>query len=473
MVSSIKAKIILFYIIVLFFILSVLGISLYFSLNKIVYKSVDAGLLAKAEAIASLIDIDRNDISFNLSEEIMWQYRSSKSGNFFQVRRGDGTTMAKSTSLGATELPLAENDSQTQFTTIRLNGRHARLINFRNISRGGNGSEENKLMRGLVIQCAEDIENQLDLMDDFRTVLLGAVLFTMSLSAFGGFLIARKALAPVMDISETIDGISEHDLSRRVPLEGIPPELRILANSFNRTFERVEEAFNKQKRFAADASHELRTPLSVILSHCEITLRKERTAEEYKDSLSAVVKAAHAMSSTVRKLLTLARLGSDKVELKIETVDLKELISDATRLLGPLADDKGVRIDTSPISASLLIQGDREKLLELFTNLVDNAVKYNVPHGEVHITARKEAEFVLCEITDTGIGIPDVSLDKIFDRFYRVDHSRSKEIEGSGLGLSICQEIAALHGGKIEIKNKERNGTIVSVYLKEYAPRGK
>ncbi len=466
MFSSIKAKIILFYVAVLFLVLSVLGIFLYFSLNQIVYKSLDAGLLAKAEAIGSLIDIDRNDIDFNLSDEVMWEYRSPRSGNYFQVRRADGTTMAKSVSLGMTELPPTGNDSRTQFTTIRLNGRTARLITFRNISRGESGSAENGRMHGLVIQCAEDIASQLDLLEDFRSVLLGAVLFVMLLSASGGFIIARKALAPVLDISETIDRISEHDLSTRVSLENIPPELRILAHSFNRTFSRMEEAFNKQKRFAADASHELRTPLSVILSQSEITLRKERTAEEYKKSLNAVVQAALAMSSTVRKLLTLTRLTADTVELKLETLDVKELINDAARLLRPLAEQKGVGIDTRQMSAALLVQGDREKLLELFTNLVDNSIKYNIPGGQVHISARKEAEFIVCEIKDTGIGIPESALDKVFDRFYRVDHSRSKEIDGSGLGLSICREIARLHGGKIEIRSTEGAGTALSVYLK-------
>ncbi len=466
MLSSIKAKIIIFYVAVLFLVLSVLGTFLYFSLNQIVYKALDAGLLAKAEALGSLIDVDRNDIDFNLSDEVMWEYRSPRSGNYFQVRRADGTTMAKSVSLGMTELPPTGYDSRTQFTTIRLNNRAARLITFRNISREESESAGNGRMHGLVIQCAEDIASQLDLLEDFRSVLLGAVLIVMLLSASGGFIIARKALAPVLDISETIDRISEHDLSTRVSLEGIPPELRILAHSFNRTFSSMEEAFNKQKRFAADASHELRTPLSVILSQSEITLRKERTAEEYKNSLNAVVQAALAMSSTVRKLLTLTRLTADTVELRLEPLDVKELINDAARLLRPLAEQKGVGIDTSQMSASLLVPGDREKLLELFTNLVDNSIKYNIPGGQVHISARKEAEFIVCEIKDTGIGIPESALDKVFDRFYRVDHSRSKEIDGSGLGLSICREIARLHGGKIEIRSKEGVGTALSVYLK-------
>ena len=122
--------------------------------DKVLYKALDAGLLAKAEALGSLIDVDRNDIDFNLSDEVMWEYRSPRSGNYFQVRRADGTTMAKSVSLGMTELPPTGYDSRTQFTTIRLNNRAARLITFRNISREESESAGNGRMHGLVIQCA-------------------------------------------------------------------------------------------------------------------------------------------------------------------------------------------------------------------------------------------------------------------------------------------------------------------------------
>jgi heavy metal sensor kinase len=467
MVSSIKIKIILYYLAVLFVVLSLLGAFLYFSLDKIVYKSLDTGLLARAKAIASLIDIDRNETEFNLSDEIMWEYRSPRSGSFFQVRRKNGSTMAKSVSLGRNELPLPSDDSRMYSTTIRLNGRTVRIINFPYGSEDKKDGTINKHTNGFVVQCGEDMGDQLDLLKDFRAVLVGAVLSVMFLSAVGGFVIAKKALTPVLEISEVIDRISEQDLTRRVPLKGVPRELKILAVSFNRMFNRLEEAFNREKRFAADASHELRTPLSVILSQSEITLRKERNAQEYKNSLNAIMQAARTMSSSVRKLLTLTRLSADRVELRFEPIPVKELIHDVAKLLGPLAGQKGIVMETSDIPASLMIRGDREHLLELFTNLLDNSIKYNVPVGRVHISARKEGEFVVCDIRDTGIGIPAQSLEKVFDRFYRVDHSSSRGIEGSGLGLSICREIAGLHGGKIEIESREGEGTVVSVYLKE------
>lgn len=289
----------------------------------------------------------------------------------------------------------------------------------------------------------------------------------MVISTFGGIVISRKALAPVNDISGTIDSISESNLSERIDVEHVPKELRIMALSFNRTVERLEAAFVRQNQFAADASHELRTPLSVILSQSEIALRKKRTEEEYRTALSAVMETAQKMSATVRKLLTLNRLQADNGALRLEALDLGAILVESARLLSPLAEHKRVRLQLMQTAGQLPVQGDRAALLELFTNLLDNAIKYNVPEGKVQISVRKEKDFILCEITDTGIGIPDGDQEKVFDRFYRVDQSRSKEIEGSGLGLSICKEIMKLHGGRIEIKSGKGMGTTVSVYLKK------
>ncbi|MGO9014780.1 MAG: ATP-binding protein [Dissulfurispiraceae bacterium] len=467
MFSSIKAKIIIFYMAVLFLTLSVLGALLYFSLSKIVYDSVDANLLSKATALATLVSLDVGDKTrFRFSDEIMWEYNSPKSGSFFQIRRLDGTTIEKSTSLGNRDLPVPTLDRQTGFEFVRLGRRPARLINFYvPIEKGELDMSENK-EESLVIQCAEDIRYQVNLMKRYRITLFLSILSIVVVSASGGLLIARRALTPIKNISETIDKISESNLSERISIEDIPQELRILASSFNRTFDRLEMAFIRQKEFAADASHELRTPLSVILSQSEITLRKDRTAGEYRNSLSAIKEAAMMMSEIVRKLLTIAKLSAYKFELRFERINLIEIISESVKLLSPLAEHKGVSIDISPADP-LVVLGDRSLLSELFNNLIGNAIKYNVPHGKIYINLIKEPDLTVTEIRDTGIGIPENDLAKVFDRFYRVDKSRSRESGGSGLGLSICNEIVKLHNGRIEIKSKVDEGSTVSVYLKE------
>jgi heavy metal sensor kinase len=464
MLSSIKAKIIIFYLAVLFVILSVLGIFLYFSLSKIVYEAVDSSLLSRAKALATLVSSDSNETEFNFSDEVMWEYNSPKSKSFFQIRRSDGTTLEKSASLRDAELSFRAGENRMNSETILLNGAPARLINLYVL----NESEKEdaaKGRHGIIIQCAENIQDQINLLKNYRIVLSLSILSIMIISASGGFFIAKKALTPIKEISETIDRISESNLSERITVEKIPRELRVLASSFNRTFDSLERAFKRQKQFAADASHELRTPLSVILSHGEIMLRKERTSEEYKNALAVVTEAAKMMWEIVQKLLTIARLSTDKVNLKIENINLSEIIREAVDLLRPLAEQKGISINilaTEP----LVIRGDHAALLELFANLIDNAIKYNVPQGKIDISIKKETGFIVTEIIDTGIGIPEEDLDKVLDRFYQVDKSRSKESGGTGLGLSICSEIAKLHGGRIEIKSRLGSGTVVSIYLK-------
>ncbi|MGD0281264.1 MAG: ATP-binding protein [Dissulfurispiraceae bacterium] len=468
MFSSIKAKIIIFFMAVLCLVLSVLGVLLYFSLSKIVYDSIDSGLLSKATALATLVSMDVGDkTKFKFSDDITWEYNSPNARSFFQIRRLDGKTIEKSASLGNREdLPFSTGNRQTSFEFMSLQRCPVRLINFYvSIDKGQLNMSKNK-KPGLVIQCAEDIRYQMRLIERYRIALFLSILSIVAVSASGGFLIAHRALTPIKDISETIDKISESNLSERISIEDIPPELRILASSFNRTFDRLEMAFIRQKQFAADASHELRTPLSVILSQSEIILRKDRTDVEYRNTLATIREAAKMMSEIVRKLLAIAKLSADKFELRCERIDLGEIISESVKLLSPLAEHRGVSIDISQVRP-LAVPGDRALLSELFNNLIGNAIKYNVPDGKIYINLVKEQETVVTQIRDTGIGIPEEDLAKVFDRFYRVDKSRSRETGGAGLGLSICNEIVKLHNGRIEIKSKVAEGSTVFVFLKE------
>ncbi len=473
MLSSIKTRIIAFYMGVLFMTLSTLGVFLYFGLSEIVYDSIDSSLLSRAKVLATLINDSDYKTDFNFSDEMMWEYNSPKAGLFFQIRRFDGTTTEKSESLGDSDLPFQTGEKQMNFETILLNGVPARMVNFYipyNGEKGvrGTGNRMKSKRSGLIIQCAKSIEEQTELLQNYLIVLSLSILFIMVISASGGFLIAKKALTPIKEMSETIDRISESNLSERVNVENIPEELRVLASSFNRTFDSLERSFNRQRQFTADASHELRTPLSVILSQSEVMLRKERTAEEYKNALTAIGEVAGMMSQIVRKLLTITRLGADKVELKIEDIDPGEIISESVKLLTPLAEQKGAGINVS-VPDRFVVRGDRAALLELFVNIIDNAIKYNVPQGKIDISVKKETGFIISEIKDTGIGIPKSDLGRVSDRFYRVDKSRSRDLRGVGLGLSICEEIIKLHGGRIEIKSKAGEGTTVSVYLKATA----
>ncbi len=457
MFSSIKAKIIVFYLVVLFFSLSILGIFLYLGLQTIVYRSIDSTLLSRARALAMLIRKGEREAEFPFSDDALWEYHSSKSKHFFQIRRGDGTTIEKSASLRDQDLPWTGRPDSNRFENMFLKRIPLREIIFPFPGKEGRGET-------LYIQCAEDIREQKDLLQDYQEVLFSVVASILILSAFGGFLISRKALAPIQSISETMGRISEINLSERITGENIPRELGTLAASFNRTLERLEGSFQRQKQFAADASHELRTPLAVILSQGEVTLRKDREGEEYRDALRTIVGAARVMSEIIEKLLSAARLGTEGLEPLREDIALYSVIRESLDLVQPLAAPRNIRI-TMAVPGPLSIRGDRVRLKELFTNLLDNAVKYNVPAGKIDISGRRTGDGVQIDIRDTGIGIPEAELGRVFDRFYRVDKSRSRDSGGAGLGLSICREIIKQHGGRIELKSAGGAGVMASVYL--------
>jgi heavy metal sensor kinase len=470
MLSSIKASVLVFYVAVLFMILPVLGIFLYLSLDKIIYESIDSSLLSRAKALATLVSNENGETQFNFSDEIMWEYNSPNAKNFFQIRYADGTTIEKSRSLKKLELPLPSSQNRINYQTIHLDGVPAKLVNFRFINYGED-EPENKVSAAernassFIVQCAQTIDEQVELMKDYGLILSLSIFSIMIISATGGFFIAKRALSPIRHISDRIKGISESNLAERIPTQNVPEELRGLAVSFNQAFDRLEKSFRRQKQFVSDASHELRTPLSVILSLSEVTLRKERSSEEYKNALTAIGEATGMMSEIVGKLLTVARLGSDNIELKMDSTDLSEVIREAMKVVTPLANRKGVIINLEP-NEQTSVTGDRAALLEVIVNVLDNAIKYNVQNGKVDIAIVKESDLIKIEIQDTGIGISDEDLDKVFDRFYRVDQSRSKEGGGIGLGLSICEEIVKLHGGRIKIRSQIGTGTTVSIYLK-------
>jgi len=474
MLSSIKAKIIIFYTGAFLMALSALGVVLYLSIGKIVYDSVDASLLSRAKSMAVLINdsVSENNgrTGFNLSDDITREFGLKNDRVFFQIRRPDGTTVKKSESLGGSELPIHPGGDRTVFETALLNGVPVRVVNYRMTADDALGNGKGHIAKdpraGLTIQCAEDIRDQMSVLKRYRIILIASIAFIMIISASGGLLVAGKALAPVKDISDAVSRISEANLSERIGTENIPEELKVLASSFNRTLDSLDMAFRRQKQFAADASHEIKVPLSVILSHSEIMLRRERTPEEYKDAFKAVTEAAKMMSEMARKLLASARLSGDKTELRLEDIDSVSLVSEAAGLLAPVAARAGIRVN-GPERVDARVRGDRTMLMELFLNLVDNSIKYNVPGGSVDISVRKEADSIVTEIKDTGIGIPEKDLGRVFDRFYRVDKSRSRDTGGAGLGLSICDLIVKLHGGRIDIKSIPGSGTAVSVYLKK------
>jgi len=229
---------------------------------------------------------------------------------------------------------------------------------------------------------------------------------------------------------------------------------------------RLESAFKEQQRFVADASHELRTPLAVLRGETEVALSKTRTIDEYQQSLFLINDEAERLSRIVEDLFILARQPIDAPAALIkEELSLNEMVRDCVRAAQVLALRKGVRLETMNDSAPLVCNGDEELLKRMILNLLDNAVKYTPKGGEILVALARENGIARILVRDTGVGIPESDQLRVFDRFYRVDKARSRELGGAGLGLSIVRWIVEAHEGKISIDSTPGRGSEFTVEL--------
>jgi heavy metal sensor kinase len=279
----------------------------------------------------------------------------------------------------------------------------------------------------------------------------------------GGWWLASRAIRPIEDISATAVKIAAGDLSQRINASDTESELGRLAGVLNSTFARLEAAFAHQVRFTSDASHELRTPISVILSQTQTSLSRERTAPEYRETLEACQRAAQRMRKLAESLLELARLDAGQQHMKREPFDLARVAGDCVEMVRPLAGERGIDIHCDlPIVECL---GDPERVGQIVTNLLSNAIHFNHEKGQVRVSIRAENGAAFLTVADTGTGIPEQDIPHIFERFYRVDKSRSRIQGRTGLGLAICKAIADAHGGSIQVSSQPGEGSAFTVKL--------
>jgi len=293
-------------------------------------------------------------------------------------------------------------------------------------------------------------------------VLLGAMFWVIPvcvlLAVCGGLLLSRRVLSPVKRLTGAARKISLTNLEEKLPLTGTGDELDELAVTFNTVFGRLRESYQKIVRFTADASHELRLPITAIRGEAEVTLERSRSIEDHQKVLASILEEFDRLVRLINHLLSLTRADSGREILTKKPVRLEELLAKMVDFYTPLAEEKGVGIAAAS-AAGASIRGDEERLQELFSNLIENAIKYTARGGQVNIAVRPCAGGWEVEVRDTGIGIPKEEQGRIFERFYRVDKSRSRQAGGDGLGLSIAETIAKAHGARIRVESEPGKGS--------------
>jgi len=282
-------------------------------------------------------------------------------------------------------------------------------------------------------------------------------------TALGGWWLARKALRPVGRMTAQASAIGIDRLHDRVEVPQVADEVGQLGVTLNAMLDRLEQGVREKHRLIADASHELRTPLAVMRAEIDVSVRRGDLDAPSRVVLESAREEVDRMSRTVDNLLTLAQVDEGRLELLTSRVNLLDAIETAARPLRPLAAAKDVRLTVEGETSD--VRADPQSLGRALTNLVENAVKFTQPGGEVRVTAWRTADEVGVTVADNGPGMPAAATVHVFDRFYRVDSSRGRTAGGSGLGLAICREVATAHGGRVWVDSEEGKGSEFTLAL--------
>lgn len=276
--------------------------------------------------------------------------------------------------------------------------------------------------------------------------------------------IGGRALRPVLELAAAAKEISISRLDKRLPVRGADDELDQLAVAFNEVMNRLEDSVRQMREFTASISHELRTPLTVLRGEAEVALSRDHAAGDYRRVLESQLEEFEKLSQMINRMLTLARAEAGQITLARDRVCLADLAASAAEQMEPLAASKGVSL-TSACEEDIVITGDFGWLERAVLNLLDNAVKFTPRGGCIQLSVHSEKSIAVLEVKDNGAGISAEALPHIFERFYREDSSRSREVEGAGLGLSLVEWIVRQHHGRISVASRIGEGSVFRVEL--------
>jgi len=449
----IRLRLTVWYSAVLAVVLSVFGLSAYFEMRNSIHETVDESLQDRVGGVRGLIERNspygRDEVRRELRE-----HSELAGGALLQVSDQQGDWLYRSASMNDYEIPIATRSFTGPFTFVSHN-MPFRVVNAK--IKVGNQS--------YLVQVAAPLDDFYEALHRFGTLLLVSIPILLLCAAGGGYWMSQRALAPVDQITQTARSISVQNLSSRLAVPKTRDELQRLSQTLNSMLERLEAAFKKITQFTADASHELRTPVALMRTRAELSLRKPRSAEEYRDALTQVHSELVKISSLVEKLMLLARSDYGAETLQLATSNLAEIVREACDQGTTLAESKQIDFHKDIPQEPVWIDADPNALGRLFLILIDNAVKYTPPGGRVDVVVKGEGGSALGEVRDTGIGIAEEDLSHVFERFYRADKARSRESGGVGLGLSIGRWIAEAHAGTIEVQSSLGHGSVFQVRL--------
>jgi heavy metal sensor kinase len=437
--------------------------SLYLDLRHFLVNDLRESQARRAHEIANtlLAHVKQTGESYVATQTEDW-YDPEINDRFIRITRADGTLVyasraPKDGSFNPAEVPALSPPSQTEFSRkMALAGGKTLLVAALNFKSPGNPAYLVEF--GTLLDPVETMLNHL-----FLQLTLGLPLAIIIITA-GGYLLVRRALQPVEQITRAAERITQHNLTERLPVAQTGDELERLSVSLNRMIARLDDAFQNSRRFVADASHELRTPLTILRGELESLAEDTRLGSEWRDRAAILLEEAVRLSKIVEQLFALSRLDAGEAQTDWSRFDLAELARTTAEQMHLLAEDKNISI-TCDARQPLPVEGDRVRLKQVVVNLLDNAIKYTPGQGTIHLRVKAVNGHAVLEVEDNGVGIPREALPHVFERFYRVDPTRSGDSDGAGLGLSIVKSICTAHGAEVEAISVPSSGSCFRVKL--------
>jgi two-component system, OmpR family, sensor kinase len=383
----------------------------------------------------------------------------SSPGIYIQLIDSTGKVVVKSDNLGGLELPvsssLIEKGMQKEIDTQTVTAEDGTRVRIM-------VSPMFMQNQTLLLEVAQSLKTLDSVMNQLRLIIIIGIILSLLLTTALGAILVRRTLAPVEKITKIAGDIQQGpDLNRRVGYHGPADEIGRLAMTFDHMIDRLNKTFDAQKHFLADASHELRTPLTVIRGNLDL-LKRNMNDLERKESLRAIESETGRMTKIAADLLLLEEVEAGQ-NTDIGNISLTALVKEELKRVDMLAKNRKIILGKIE---DISVAGNAYKLSQVLSNLVDNAIKYTPDNATIMISLYKNGEWAHLEVSDTGIGIAAENLPHLFDRFYRVDKSRSRSGGGTGLGLAIVKGIVEQHGGKVEVESQVGKGSTFTVYLK-------
>ena len=452
---SLRYRLVLWYAAWLVAVFAVAGALLYLGLRHYAEKNLATAQARRAERIALLLRRAPLTPARDLAAEVTANFAPEASGRFVRVARADGTLLYQSGQPGDRSFDAAA------IAPPPLRAGHRKELQ-------PDGTEV--IVATVAAQpdvFVETGESLASALSEMRRLLVSLAIGFAAVGAValgGSVVLLRRALRPVEEIAASAERITSRSLGERLPVPPSGDEFEHLSQALNRMIERLDHAFQHNRRFLADASHELRTPLTVLRAELEAMVRRPDLAPGVRDTAGNLLDEAERLARIVENLFALSRLDAGQGHTEHVRFDFARLVATTSEQMCLLAEDKGLTL-TCDAPAPVPVEGDSARIKQVVVNLLDNAIKYTPAGGRVRLGVAARADEAVFEVVDSGIGIPPDAQPHVFDRFFRVDPARSREVGGAGIGLSIVKSICTAHHGRVEVESDVGRGSCFRVRL--------